>query len=116
MIIRRVNGENDWQFGKGLSSYARDEQAIEQNILTRLQEWIGDCFWAKRAGIDWRARLDVGQDGNLIEEIRACILRSFGAVGVGNVVLTRDGQRRVTVVYAVETLFGETFTATVGAQ
>ena len=110
MIIRQINGQNDWQFGKGLASYAFDEQAVEENVQTRLKSWVNDCFFALRDGIDWRARLDVGQEAELKDELTAAILQSYGVISVDSVTLTRDTKRNLVVTYTISTIFGQAFT------
>ena len=54
MIMRAITPSGDWTFGKGLADYAQAEAAIEENILTWLQSWVGNCFFALKDGIDWR--------------------------------------------------------------
>lgn len=106
MIIRKVDEDNDWQFGKGLSNYARNDQAIGQNIKSRVLSWVGDCFFALPEGVDWKGRLDVGQQKALTEEVRTIILQSFGVVGVQSVqVLFNSTSRLFSVQYEADTIF-----------
>lgn len=110
MKIRKVDENNDWTFGKGLSSYARNEEAIEQNIKGRLLSWVNDCFFDLQAGVDWKSRLDVGQQQALEEECRAVILQSFGVVGVNSVDAVFDGATRLLrIEYNVSTIFSPSF-------
>ena len=78
MIIRSIDENGDWVFGKGKSSYKRSDKAIEQNIKTRYLEWVGDCFFNKEAGIDWNGRLDFSSRDLLELDIRKIILQSEG--------------------------------------
>jgi hypothetical protein len=82
MIIRGVTATNDWIFGNGLNSYFIDEAAIEANLKTRLLEWVGDCFFNVLAGVDWKNRLDYGQQANLAVEIKQVVLQSYGVVSI----------------------------------
>lgn len=110
MKIRKTDENNDWTFGKGLSGYARDEAAIEQNIQSRVLSWVNDCFFDVQAGVDWKARLDTGQQKALAEEVRAVILQSFGVVGVDSVEAAFDGETRaLRVKYNVATIFTPSF-------
>lgn len=114
MIIRKVDATNDWTFGKGLSNYAKDEEAINQNIKSRLLSWLGDCFFAPDEGVDWRGRLDVGQQEALQQELKAVILQSSGVVGVANVSAVFDSSSRfIRITYNVETIFGNAFQSAV---
>lgn len=82
MIIRATTKTNDWTFGKGLQDYFTDEAAIEANIRTKLLEWAGDCFFNQLAGVDWKNRLDIGQQASLAVEIKQIVLQCFGVVGI----------------------------------
>lgn len=121
MIQRLVDGNHDWQFGRGISDYAFNEDAIALNIKTRLLSWVGDCFFAPEEGIDWKARLDVGQQRELEAELRLLIQKSYGVVGVNNVSLEfAPSIRRLTATYEVTTIFStifqQTITQAIGGQ
>ena len=110
MIIRKIDAENDWLFGHGLTDYATDEAAIEENIKTRLQSWVGDAFFSLQDFVDWRSRLDTGQQNNLLNELKTVILASFGVVGVISIDGSFDGGTRVFTVNAViQTIFSSSF-------
>ena len=110
MIIRKIDNENDWLFGHGLSDYALDQAGIEENVKTRLQSWVGDCFFALQDGVDWRSRLDVGQKSNLLNELKTEILQSEGVVAVLSITGNFDGRSRVfSVAAVVQTIFSSAF-------
>lgn len=112
MIIRKIDSQGDWEFGKGLSSYAADEQAVDENIKTRILSWTNDCFFALQEGVDWRGRLDVGQQSALVDEIKSLILRSYGVVGINSIDAIFNGNtRNITVTYNIDTIFGSAFQA-----
>lgn len=114
MIIRSVDSENDWNLGKGASDYARNQQAVEQNIKSRLLSWVGDCFFALQEGVDWKSRLDTGQQAELLDDIRSVILRSFGVVGINSVSFTFDGGLRLfSLSFDVVTIFSQSFQQTI---
>lgn len=110
MIIRKIDGENDWTFGKGLSNYAFNEEAIDENIKTRILSWVGDCFFAINEGVDWKSRLDIGQQVPLEQELRAIILQSYGVEGINAVQVDFSGRTRLfTVNYDIITFFSSSF-------
>lgn len=114
MIIRKVDANNDWSFGKGLSDYAADEQAIEQNIKTRILSWVGDCFFALPEGVDWRNRLEIGQQTELLEEVKSIILQSFGVVGINSLTGVFTGStRNFLITYNIQTIFSPSFQSTI---
>ena len=109
MIISRTDSTtNDWSFGKGLSNYARDEEAVEQNIRSRVLSWAYDCFFAQTDGIDYSSLLDKGQQNNLLLAIRQTILSSFGVLNVTSLSATLDSvTRKINIVYSANTIFGQ---------
>jgi hypothetical protein len=112
MIIRKLNGSHDWTFGKGQADYATAEDAINENIQTRILSWVNDCFFALTDGIDWRSRLEVGQRDALIDEIRSLILNSFGVIGINSVQSTFDGNTRALIIqYDIQTIYSPSFQA-----
>lgn len=110
MIIRRVDSNNDWTFGHGLSDYAQAEEAVDQNIKSRVLSWVNDCFFALNDGVDWRNRLDVGQQSALRDEVNTIILQSFGVVSINNLLVVFDpNTRNFLVQYDIQTIFSQSF-------
>jgi hypothetical protein len=110
MIIRKVDDNNDWHFGKGLNDYAFDEAAIQQNVRSRILSWFGDCFFALQDGVDWKARLDKGQKDALRADLKAALLQSFGVVAVNEIDVEFTGDTRILVVkYDIQTIFSASF-------
>ncbi len=110
MIIRKIDAMNDWLFGHGISDYAQNQEAIEENIKTRLLSWVGDCFFALQDGVDWRSRLDAGQQRNLLNELKTVILASSGVVAVLSIAGVFDGATRVfTVSATISTIYSSAF-------
>lgn len=107
MIMRALDGSGDWTFGNGLQNYNYSNNAIAENVQTRLYEFLNNCFFNLGAGIDW-TRL-MGSKNSLQETlltIRGVILQSFGVVRVNeiNPVLV-PGTRKLTVTYSIDTIF-----------
>lgn len=80
MIIRRLTKELDWSFGHGKSDLLSDDDAIMLNIYTRLNEWVGDCFFAVQNGVDWYNGLDRGMKEYIDRRCKQIIIESFGVV------------------------------------
>tara|TARA_R110000782_G_scaffold54444_1_gene115129 strand:+ start:193 stop:540 length:348 start_codon:yes stop_codon:yes gene_type:complete len=113
MIIRALDADGDWTFGKGLSNYASNNAGIEQNIKTRYNEWVGDCFFNSEAGIDWSNRLGYGSKDVLENDIKSLIAKSYGVVSVESLSSQLVG-RKFTASYSVKTIFSETITGNLG--
>jgi hypothetical protein len=107
MIIRAVDSNNDWTFGKGKASYKTAQLALNQNLKTKLQEWKGDCFFDINAGVDWKNRLAKrSQVTPLQTEIRTVILKVDGVTEVVNLDLNfNSNSRNLKLNYSVKTIY-----------
>lgn len=106
MIVRAVDGNNDWTFGKGKNDYVSANKAIEQDIQTRLQSFLGDCFFALDAGLDWFNLLGSKNQLALELAVRASILNTEGVTGIVNVVINLEpSTRRIDMKYTVNTIY-----------
>ena len=107
MIIRSIDTNNDWTFGKGKSSYKTNELAVNQNLKTKLQEWKGDCFFDIEAGVDWKNRLAKrSQVAPLQAEIRVVMLKVAGVTEVVNLDLNFNStSRNLTLNYSIKTIY-----------
>ena len=115
MIHRALDADNDWKMGKGLQSFLYDNAAIAMNIQTRLQSYIGNCFWDIMAGIDWTRLMSQKNTQRELElTIRARILESFGVVKINSmsVYLDRDA-RDFTIQFNIDTIFSSNYTGEV---
>ncbi len=106
MIVRAVDANNDWQFGKGRNDYKKDALAVNQNVQTRLQEFLGDCFFNIGAGIDWFNLLG-GKDLTALNlAISSVILNTQEVTGLLQLSTKLDQSRRLTIQYRVQTSYG----------
>lgn len=105
MTIIRANDENnDWIYGLGANAYKVNNDAIAQDIQTKIQEWVGDCFFNLPAGIDWINRFADGNSARLEQEINSLILKVNNVVNVNN--LSVDVTNRLfTASYDVQTVY-----------
>lgn len=108
MKVRAIDVNNDWTFGKGLQNYKITSEAINQDIKTAIQEWVGNCFFANNNGVDWKNRLEKGQQKRLGSEIKSLISKRFGVVEIIQVSSTLTTNRALTITYEVKTIYSET--------
>ena len=107
MIIRGLDGNGEWLFGRGQQDYARGKQAIVLNIKTRLRSFVNDCFFDQEAGIDWLNRLGNNNQRELLEaDIQNQILNSFGVTNIVNFNSSLDA-RKLTLNYTISTIDGD---------
>ena len=109
MIVRALDINGDWQFGKGRNDYKRNLSAVTQSIKTRLFSFLGDCFFALNEGIDW-FNLMGSKDLNAVRlAISTTILNTQNVTGILQLsVNLSPTNRALTVQYKVQTTMGET--------
>lgn len=54
MKTRTVDGNWDWNFGKGLNDYADNALGVAYTVKMKILSWYKDCFFAMEDGIDWK--------------------------------------------------------------
>lgn len=113
MRVRALTSLGDWTFGAGRNNYLVANAAAGQAIATRLSSFLGDCFFAQTAGIDWWTFLGGSKDQLALQlAISAIILNTQSqgqnvVTGINNLVLNLDHPTRAfTVSYSVSTVFG----------
>lgn len=107
MIVRALDVNNDWTFGKGRNNYKSGLQAVAQSIQTRLSSFLGDCFFATDQGIDW---FNLEGSKKLLElnlSINAVIMNTPNVLQMNQVSLLIDEDRDLNIVYDVTTIFGQ---------
>lgn len=114
MIFRSLDKNDDWTFGNGTSNYATGNNAIGLNIATRLRSWVGDCFFALNAGIDYTNRLGRKNQKALLEnDIKRSILQSFGVTRLNSASVSLNAQRLLNSQYSVDTIFSANYVQSV---
>ncbi|AFC22584.1 hypothetical protein phi1422_0064 [Bdellovibrio phage phi1422] len=106
MIVRAIDENNDWTRGKGKSDYKKDRAAIAQNIKTRLQSFLGDCFFAVNEGIDWWNLLGSKNSRDIRLALATCILDTEGVNGLAEIEYETTEQREFKIRYVVTTVYG----------
>lgn len=107
MRVRAIDINNDWTFGKGRNDYRYGRDAVAQLIKTRLQSFLGDCFFAESAGIDWFNLLGSKRILDLRLAIKAVILNTQDVTGVAEVSFNVDEQRNLTITCEATTVYGD---------
>lgn len=107
MRVRALDSNGDWTFGKGQSDYLLNKKAVEQNIQTRLLEFLGDCFWNLGAGIDWFTFLGSKDQISLNLAVSSVIINTTFVASVVQVSIVLEPLTRLlTITYTVITSFG----------
>lgn len=108
MRVRAITSDGEWTFGKGKQGYRLDEDAIGQNVKTRIMSFLGDCFFDTKAGIDWWNLLEFGKRDDLLRSIQLTILGTDGVVAINNVDFYIQN-RKLVVTYDIKTVFSSSY-------
>lgn len=105
-LVRQLDVNHDWTFGKGRNNYLKDQKAVMQNIKTRLLSFLGNCFFDQGAGIDWFNFLGGKDQLGLELAINSVILNTAEVLRLvqTNVSLNRV-TRKLTIQFEVVTSF-----------
>jgi len=106
--VRQLDANHDWTFGKGQNNYISANRAIAQNIDTRLQSFLGDCFFDQGAGIDWWNLLGEKDQITLNLSISAVILNTEFVTGILQLSVDLSERRLLTIRYIVQTIYSST--------
>lgn len=104
-LVRALDLNGDWLFGQGLSDYISYNQAIAQNINTRLSSFLGNCFFDLGAGIDWFNLLGAKDQTALNLAISTTILNTAQVTGILQLSINLSTNRNLTVTYQVQTVY-----------
>lgn len=106
MIVRSVDGNNDWNFGKGRNDYKRNSSAVAQLIKTNLLMFLGECFFATNQGVDWFNLLGAKDQTALKLAINTTILNTTGVSGLVEINYRLSEDRAAIISYSVDTIYG----------
>lgn len=106
MIVRALDAEHDWTFGKGKNNYLSRSDAIAQDLECRLLSFLGDCFFDITAGIDWFGLLGNRNRRALELNIASVILNTAGVTALVQLSTSVDPDTRVlNISYVVNTIY-----------
>lgn len=106
MKIRKNDVNNDWCFGNSQADfYIDNNNAVAQDLKTKIQEWKNDFFANLQAGIDWRTRLGYRkQKTSLDKDIKAIITNNENVLILSSY-RSEIKEREFTLSFSVYTLY-----------
>ena len=114
MIFRALTPTGDWTLGNGIQNYATEEKAISLDIVTALKTFLGECFFATDAGVDWWNLLGGKDQTNLLLQTRQVISSREGVTRINSVQAILDRTtRRIAISYNIDTIYSRNQTNTV---
>lgn len=103
MRVRGLDTNHDWIFGQGRSAYKVGLDAVSQDINTRLNSFLGDCFFARQDGIDWFNLIGSKNLLTLQIAITTQILNTQGVLGIINISFDLNHRtRNFTAIYKIQ--------------
>lgn len=108
MRVRALDSNGDWTFGAGQNDYLTANAAVAQTIACRLLSFLGDCFFATNAGIDWFSFLGGSKSQLALElAINATILNTANVTGIIMLSVSYDSvTRAISIAYQASSSFG----------
>ena len=103
--FRNLSTTGDWEFGRGVQSYAQDLAALKLDIKTRILSWVGDCFFSMTDFIDWKNLMNYGMTAQLKLALKEVAFRTNGVMRVNSIDVAMSG-RTATIQISVDTIFG----------
>ena len=106
--VRALDSDGDFEFGKGANNYLTNQAAVVQNINTRLNSFLGNCFFDMGAGINWFNLM--GQPGAAAQAalnlaITNTILNTPSVTGLLQLNINVTSTRAMSVTYKVATIY-----------
>lgn len=112
MRFRALDAQGDWTFGTGVQSYFENEDAIAADIKTALKIFLGECFFALDAGVDWWNLIGGRDEQGIILQCRQVIAAREGVTKINKVESVLDRQtRRLSVSFNVDTVFSRSLSS-----
>lgn len=108
MTFRNLDGNHDWIWGTGKNSYVSETQEIALNIKTRLLSFLGDCFFATDAGIDYWNLLTRNRQEELENQIQTTIVETPGVERINSIDIILGANRKFNITYSITTVYGTT--------
>ena len=108
MRFRNLDSDGDWTFGRGKQNYVVDTRAIAVDVKTRIQSWVGDCFFAQDEGVKYPTYLGRSDIELLSDDMRRVIVQTDGVAEITDFLISLN-ERTFEATYRILTIFSEEF-------
>lgn len=106
-VVRALDANGDFTFGNSKGNYMTGISALKQNIVTRLKEHTGNCFFDKDSGINYDYFLTTkNKENELLNSIKLRILQTEDVREVIDVSLANVGNRSVIIRCTINSIYG----------
>lgn len=106
MQVKRLDENGDWTFGNGQANYLKDNDAVLQNVTTRLKSFKNDWFLDGDANIDWFNIL--GSKSNkqtIISEVERVTLQTEGVTKINTIEIEELENRAAKILINLDTIY-----------
>jgi len=104
--VRKLDKNGDWTFGNGQANYIDKNNAIGQNVKTRLQSFKYDWFLDTDANIDWFNILGYKNNEQTIKDnILFTTLNTDGVTEVDDIIVTKSEDRELQLSVKFITIY-----------
>ena len=112
MIIRQLDLNDDWTFGRGKQCYISGNNAIALNLKTVLKSWQNDCFFAPSDGVAWSQILGQKSKDIVSLSVKNAILGAYGVLAVKDFSLTITATREAKLTFIIDTFYTQNYQGT----
>jgi hypothetical protein len=114
MRVRAIDKDSDWTFGRGRANYVSGQNAIAQNVKTRLRSFERDWYLNVDDGIDWINLLgNLGTERRILRSVERTVLQTEGVLEITRLeIVRRDGNRGVTIRIDYTDVYSQSATET----
>ncbi len=111
MSVRAIDSNGDWTWGKNQSNYLTKNNAIMQNISTRLKSFKFDWFLDEQKNIDWINLLGkYGTEPVIQSEAERVIIQTQDVLScVVTSSTINEKTRELKLSYTVKTIYTSSF-------
>lgn len=113
MSFRNLDGNHDWTFGIGKNNYVDGDLEILLDAKTRVLSFLGDCFFAPSAGIDWWNLLEYNKQAQAENAVMATVAQTEGVIEVSDTDSTLNARRELTLSYGIKTVNNSKYQQTI---
>jgi hypothetical protein len=105
--FRSLSPAGDWTWGAGRQNYSAGLAAIQIDIQTALQMFLGEAFWDLTFGVDWWNLIGGKDENSIIIQTRTVILGCWGVQQITSMsALLNRTTRNLNLTYAINTIYG----------
>lgn len=116
MRVRRNTPSGDWSMGRHSADYSKEDEAIQQNVITRIKSFQNDWFLDTQANIDWFNLLGrKGTQDEIKAEIERVIIATNGVIKINDLQLTKNN-RSASISLSITTIFNSQLSLELGIE